>query len=650
MVFFLKKKWDYYVGDFESTVDENPSLQTSTEVWASAIVPLFSEDVKIFNTIDQTFLYLINLKNDAVVYYHNLKFDGAFWIDFLLRYGFKNAIYFENEQPKFKKEKDLENGEVSYLYTDRGLMYQLVFKYNERIIKLVDSLKILPYSVKKLGKDFNTKHQKSVIEYKGERYAGCAITDVEKEYIKNDVLVIKECVEIMHREGHTRITIGSNCLKEYKEIFNAYIADGFRFTWKNAFPQLYDIELEFDKYGANSAGEYILKSYRGGWVYLKRGYANKVVLNGRTYDVNSEYPSNMHSDSGNYYPIGSPFFFDGEIPEKAKRKDRYYFVTFQCNFELKKGYLPFVQIKCDKRYNPRKMLTTSRIEKDGKFYDTYINYDGVLIKNIVTLTMTCTDFKRFLEFYDVTDFKILHGCWFYAEKGLFDKYIDKWMEVKENSTGARKGISKLFLNNLYGKFATGVDSSFKIFNLDQFGNVVSMSIREQDKQGGYIAIGSAITSYSRDFIIRHAQANYDNFIYADTDSIHMLDGEPNLIKCHPTKLLHWKCESKWDRALFVRAKTYIEHVTHENMEAVDTPYYLMKCAGLPERCKSLFLESCGVDTGYEFGDLLDTEKDFLKEKRKITDFKVGIRIPGKLKQKRIKGGIILRDEFFIMKK
>ena len=48
---------------------------------------------------------------------------------------------------------------------------------------------------------------------------------------------------------------------------------------------------------------------------------------------------------------------------------------------------------------------------------------------------------------------------------------------------------------------------------------------ENGKKPGYIPVGSAITSYARNFTIRAAQMNYfgkdkPGFIYADTDSIH----------------------------------------------------------------------------------------------------------------------------------
>lgn len=47
------------MGDFETTVYKG---QVNTEVWASASVELFSEDVKIFHSIGEQFEYLRLLK------------------------------------------------------------------------------------------------------------------------------------------------------------------------------------------------------------------------------------------------------------------------------------------------------------------------------------------------------------------------------------------------------------------------------------------------------------------------------------------------------------------------------------------------------------------------------------------------------------
>ena len=76
-----QRKWKYYSCDFETTVYQG---QVYTEVWASAVVELFTDDVKIFHSIAETFEYFKSLKTNIICYYHNLKFDGNFWLSYLL--------------------------------------------------------------------------------------------------------------------------------------------------------------------------------------------------------------------------------------------------------------------------------------------------------------------------------------------------------------------------------------------------------------------------------------------------------------------------------------------------------------------------------------------------------------------------------------
>lgn len=85
------------------------------------------------------------------------------------------------------------------------------------------------------------------------------------------------------------------------------------------FPDIYKIETGITKYP--TFGDYIRKSYRGGWCYLVSGKENKIYHYGTTADVNSLYPSMMHSDSGNFYPVGKPHYWSGNfIHEEALKK------------------------------------------------------------------------------------------------------------------------------------------------------------------------------------------------------------------------------------------------------------------------------------------------------------------------------------------
>lgn len=647
----MKKKRRIFYCDFETTTYPG---QQFTEVWAAACVEEKSEDVKIFHSIDEQFYYFTSLNCSLTAFYHNLKFDGSFWIPFLLKIGLKQGL--EKTGPgdldlTFTETKDMPEKTFIYSISALGQWYRIIIKYNGKLIEIRDSLKMLPFSLKVIGKSFQTRHQKLEMEYTGYRYAGCDITDDEREYIKNDVLVLKEAMEIVREQGHTKLTIGSCCLAEYKRTIGAKYYSIYH-------PNLYNISIDENLFQQKTAGDYIHKAYKGGWCYLVKGKESKIFKNGTTADVNSLYPSMMSSRSGNFFPVGEPTFWHGNyIPEEITI-EKYFFIRIKCRFKLKEGKLPFIQIKDNLLYRPREMLETSDIYSlsKKKYYSHYRNLDGEIVPAIVTLTLTQTDYKLFLEHYEVTDFEILSGCYFDVSIGIFDTYIDHYKKIKLESKGAIRELAKLFLNNLYGKMASNKDSSFKVAYQKDDGSIGFYTVSESDKEPGYIAIGAAITSYARNFTIRAAQANYNGpdkpgFIYADTDSIHcdLHPEEIKGIKVDEKEFCCWKLEACWDKAYFVRPKTYIEHVTHENQKTVEKPFYSVKCAGMPQKCKELFVRSMTGDTANIPDSYTKEDIDFINVKRGLEDFNIGLKVPGKLLPKRIPGGIVLVDTTYIMR-
>lgn len=647
------KQYRYFACDFETTVYKG---QVNTEVWASASVELFTEDVKIFHSIEEQFNYFVNLNCNIVAYYHNLKFDGAFWLSYLLvDLGLEQAYTKLNDEGtsvEWLKDKYMKNNTFKYSISDKGMWYSIIIKVKDHFIEIRDSLKLLPFSVKRIGESFKTKHKKLDMEYTGFRYAGCDITPKEREYIANDVLVVKEALEIMFTEGHNKLTIGSCCLAEYKAIQG-------KEDYAIYHPNVYDVMIDAKKHKYTNAGDWIRKSYRGGWCYLVKGKENKIFTNGTTADVNSLYPSMMSSESGNKYPVGKPKFWSGNfIPDEAIAPNKYYFVRIKTRFYIRDGMLPFIQIKSSLLYKGTEALETSDVydKATDKYYDHYYDEHGNLCDTRVEMTMTMTDYKLFLEHYEAVDFEILDGCWFYAEIGLFDRYIEKYKKIKLESKGALRELAKLFLNNLYGKMASSTDSSFKIAYVKEDNSIGFIQVKENGKEAGYIPIGSAITSYARNFTIRTAQKNYHGlnergFIYADTDSIHC-DLEPHEIvgvEVHDKNFCCWKLESCWDVAIFTRQKTYIEHITHEDCEPIEKPYNNIKCAGMPQKCKDLFDKSMQGYVEKDDDKYTEEEREFLRVKRELTDFKVGLRVPGKLRPMRIRGGVLLVETPYEMR-
>lgn len=660
-----QREYRYFMGDFETTVYKG---QVNTEVWASALVELFSDKVTILHSIAETFDYLVSLNCNVVVYYHNLKFDGAFWLSYLLvDKKFTQAydkIGDKETDVKWKQQFKMFNNTFKYSISDRGMWYSIVVKVKNHFIEIRDSLKLLPFSVKRIGESFGTKHKKLDMEYTGFRYAGCEITKEEQEYIANDVLVVKEALEIMFKQGHNKLTIGSCCLEEYKKICRSSLK--IQLDYAEMFPNLYDFKIDKQEHKYDNAGDWLRKSYRGGWCYLVKGKENKIKTNGTTADVNSLYPSMMSSKSGNKYPIGLPKFWTGNfIPEEALKENMYYFVRIRTRFYIKDNYLPFIQVKGDLKYKGTESLETSDVynHENDDYFPYYIDKNGNIQQAKVELTLTMTDYQLIKEHYELVDFEIIDGCYFYSMVGIFDEYINKYAKIKKESKGALRELAKLFLNNLYGKMASSTDSSFKIAYVKDDKSIGFMQVVENEKKPGYIAIGSAITSYSRNFTIRAAQKNYygaekRGFIYADTDSIHcdLLPQEIKGIEVDDKEFCCWKLESCWDKAIFTRQKTYIEHVTHENLIALEESkhYSNIKCAGMPKKCKNLF-EISMQGTADVNENWSDEEKEFLFDKdnkpivRDYSDFKVGLKVPDKLRPIRIRGGVVLVNTTYEMR-
>ena len=635
-----QRKCKIFCADFETSVY---SGQTNTEVWSAACVEFGTEDVKIFTSINDQYNFFANQYTNLIVYYHNLKFDGSFWLNFLLNHEKLKPAYITDESGHptgFLENKKMPSGTFKYLISTLGQWYTITIKTHNRIIEIRDSLKLLPFELRQIGIDFETKHQKLTMEYVGERHAGGTITPEEREYIKNDVLVLKEAIEKMYARNWDRLTIGSVCLHEYRNLLGKQLCRQWFPDLGSMTPNGKKITDEQKQNGIMTADEFVRKAYHGGWCYLNPKKSEQIIKNGITLDVNSLYPSVMSGESGNKYPVGKPYYFTGDILKSLKSDDIYYFVHFTCRFKIKRGKLPFVQIRDKYIYTPNEHLTTSDFydpikKRYCRYYRRDIDDDDTIIDTVCEMTMTETDFRLFRDHYNIYDLQIIDGVYFRAEVGIFDKYINIYRDLKINAKNkTERTLAKLALNNLYGKMATSDNSSFKIAYIHPSENRLSFyTVVEHNKKTGYIAVGAAITSYARDFTIRAAQKNYKHFIYADTDSIHCDCDFDDIrgIKKHQSKFLCWKQECNWDNAIFLRQKSYIEHVTHENEQKIENPYYSVKCAGMPKGCIKTFAQELQNGT------------------RKLTDFKDGLKIAHALKSKQIAGGALLYESDWILR-
>ena len=70
---------------------------------------------------------------------------------------------------------------------------------------------------------------------------------------------------------------------------------------------------------------------------------------------------------------------------------------------------------------------------------------------------------------------------------------------------------------------------------------------------------------------------------------------------------------------------------------------------MPNKCKTLFeLSMQGFTPPDDSEDWTEEEKEFLRDRRTLQDFNIGLNVPGKLRPKRIRGGILLVETAYKM--
>ena len=578
-----------FTADFETTVDEN-----DCRVWAYAICEIGNPENFIYgNNIDDFMNFCMNKKENYLLYFHNLKFDGEYIFNWL----------FKNGYTCIKNKKERADKTFTTLISDMGQFYSIEIFFNCKNKKhinkvtIYDSLKILNFSVDKIAKDFNLPIRKLELDYKAKREIGHELTEHEIDYIRNDVEIMSRALKIMFDEKLTKMTIGSDAISFYKEMNK---------NFNNYFPELpYEIDAD------------IRKSYKGGFTYLNDLYKGQETGAGIVFDKNSMYPAKMKNE---YLPFSTPIFFEGQYKEDKLYK--LYIQTISCSFELKEGKIPSIQIKNNLSFVPNEYVKST---------------DG----DIVTLTLTNIDLELFFENYKVENL-IYHNGWkFKAIKGLFSGYIDYWTEkkiqAKKDDNGALYLIAKLMLNSLYGKFGLNPNVRGKYPYLDEETEIVKYKFYDAEiRKSIYVAVASFITSYARADIIRSSENireyslkkyNKDLYVYSDTDSIHCLLDAKDVEELKETMLIddyklgYWKLESTFKRGKYIRQKCYIEEDEEDKINTT--------IAGLPKKLGK-YITFDNFKEGFEI--LADDEE---KEH--------------KLRFKHVKGGVLLVDTDFTIK-
>lgn len=473
-------------------------------------------DIETTTYIDRAYMYIwqIGINNKA--------FYGNTWEEFNDCLNIINCYidYLNRQKAKEKHKKEFKAQAICFIHnitfewqfvrkeihvTDvflKSLREPLYFESDN--IKFLDSFQITHMSLAKLATRYCTT-QKMVgdIDYTILRNAtdGKNLSDKEKKYCENDVLILCEFAEY---------------------YFNKYISNNeiiytetsiVRHTLKKAFKEQKQLTKQdiFEMY-PNSFNEYLMYMeylFAGGWVKSSVDAFGKILSNIKCKDITSSYPAQI---AHRYYPVSK--FKSIKIDSKQmfnNMLNRYCCILDVTLFNVKKTTIHSI-ISTSKIINTdtgRILVDNGRIAEVEK----------------VRLLMTELDWDIFNKFYDYDKFKIIINSFKIAVRGKLPSYVVSTMldayERKEELKLQDKDYfnEKCFVNMFYGCFVTKIHKFNYIFK----DGSITKELNDYYKQIRSSVLspfwGIWCTSWARFQELSAVYANADCVVYGDTDSV-----------------------------------------------------------------------------------------------------------------------------------
>lgn len=427
-----------------------------------------------------------------IIYVHNLGFEFAF---IGRRFIWEKVFSIDTRKPIYARTVDGIEFRCSYLLSG----------YN--LAKVADNLQT--FKIRKLVGD---------LDYYKVRHSKTSITQKELRYVINDgrvvVAYIAEEIERngniakipLTKTGYVRQACRRNCFsKSHRE------KHGSKYR-----KRIKDLKLTLEEYD-------ILKSaFMGGFVHANPFYTNKILKNVRSFDFTSSYPSVMICEK---YPMSASERI--EITSKQQFDDciNNYCCVFTARFTNVHSRVMFD--------NP---ISASKCHelKNG-----VLNNGRVVSADSFILALTNVDYTVYEKFYmwDKCEIFVMYR---YKAGYLPREFVDSILTFYEDKTKL-KGVvgkeseylhSKENVNSCYGMTVTDILRDLITFTeIELWGTSPINRQAEIDKYNAnpqrflFYAWGIFVTSYARRNLFTGILECGNDYIYADTDSIKILNYE-----------------------------------------------------------------------------------------------------------------------------
>ncbi len=435
-------------------------------------------------------------------------------------YGRKGIIFVHNLSYEFQFIYKYFDWLDVFALDNRKVLYAKIEHFDFRCSYMLSAKSLDGVSKEIKGQYPEYQKRNGDLDYSLIRHEETPLTKEEMGYCEMDTLTVNAYIETQKEiyksitkipytnTGRVRKLCRDNCFKDKK--YTLFIHD------LNVTP------LEF---------KMCRLAFQGGYVHANPLYSDTTQVNVGSYDFTSSYPYVMLSEK---YPMSSGLEYPKEkITEKvfARYCEKYLAivaVTFE-DIKVKDSLMPII--------SSSKCVTLKKAEYDnGKVWSA---------KELQTV-VTNIELENIKKFYDYKKMK-LGKAFFYKADYLPKPYIETILELYEAKTKLKdfKGkteeetlqiereymLKKNMLNSLYGMMVFNPIKDEYYFDEEwqrlkkEIDDETVTEMNDDKSRFTFYLWGVFVTTYARNNLYTALLEVKDDFVYSDTDSVKIKNGE-----------------------------------------------------------------------------------------------------------------------------
>ena len=439
----------------------------------------------------------------------------------------------------------IHNASFEFSFIARRFIWEKIFSIDERkpiYARTVDGIEfrcsylLSGYSLAKVGKNLQTYKVRKLVgdlDYTKVRHSRTRLYNKEIRYLINDGRVVDSYIQEeierngniaripLTKTGYVRQACRRNC---FSKSHRTRAGSAYRKRIKK-------LTLSLEEY------DLLKMAFCGGFTHANPWYTNKILKNVRSFDFTSSYPAVMVCER---YPMGKGERIDPVSKEEFNESIKNYCCVFLAHITGMHSRVMFDNpISASKCY----LMVNGRLVKGIK--NAVLNNGRVVSCDECYIAMTNVDYETYRKFYKWKKFEV--GMFYRYKAGYLPReFVDSVLTFYEDKTKL-KGVvgmeseylhQKENVNSCYGMSVTDIlraiirydyehldkDGKRKPWYNDDINRLEEIEkYNENTQRFLFYPWGIFVTAYARRNLFSGILACGTDYIYADTDSIKILN-------------------------------------------------------------------------------------------------------------------------------